>query len=61
MVLKWQEVRCIKTVEFLFIHFEQMIDYALSEALTTYGLIGIKFGFVRVKFMVKEIYLQTLE
>ena len=31
--------------------FRADIDYCLAEAQTTYGLIGVKFGFVVVKFM----------
>ena len=41
-MLKWQEVRCTKMEEFLLHTFRADIDYALAEAITTYGLIGIK-------------------
>ena len=37
--------------------FRADIDYALAEALTKVGLIGVKFGFAAVKCMVKRILL----
>ena len=42
MVLKWQEVSSIKKEEFHCTHLRADIDYAISEANTIYGKIGIK-------------------
>ena len=35
--------------------FRADIDYAIEEALTTYGLIELKYGFVRVRFTVSGV------
>ena len=40
--------------------FRADIDYCHAEALTKVGLLGIKFGFVEVKFMVRRSWLRTL-
>jgi ribosomal protein S3 len=42
VVLKWPAPKFIKRVESHFIHLRADIDYALGEALTKVGLIGIK-------------------
>ena len=39
---KWQEVNLTKKGEFRFQQFRADIDYALVEAHTTYGRIGVK-------------------
>ena len=41
MVLKWHDLKCIKTGTPLHT-FRADIDYALAEAHTTYGRLGIK-------------------